>query len=314
MYQSILVPLDGSAFADNALPLATSLALKTNATIHLVRVHLPLHAAYTEGVLFYDDEMDKHFEEQDRAALNLTANKIKSEYPELEVTTRLLDGEIAEAIALQCETGNHDLVVMTTHGRGAFGRLLLGSVADQLIRRLPGPVLLVRATDHEPKLSEKVEIKNILIPLDGSELSEQILDPLIQLAKITGARCTLTRIVKPLPPSDYPPEVMSVLHSVESVLERLEVMQKEIQEKAEKYLAEVADRLRAEGLTVETRVDEEPEPATAILHEAKKQPVDLIALSTHARHGLSRLFLGSVANKLIRSADVPILVQRPKTE
>ena len=175
---------------------------------------------------------------------------------------------------------------------GRLSRLGLGSVADELIRRAPMPVLLVRPGEKAPGIIPEPVLDNILIPLDGSALAEQVLEPALDLARLMEARCSLLRVVEsrssPAKHAGGPPE-----------------------RQAEAYLERVAARLREQGLQVRTRVVVARHVAEAILEEAEAQASNLIALATHGRGGLKRLLLGSVADKLIRAAASPVLVYRP---
>jgi nucleotide-binding universal stress UspA family protein len=104
----------------------------------------------------------------------------------IEIT--LLDGPVAEAIAAYAETHRVDLVVMTTHGRGLLSRAWLGSVADRLVRQLPMPMLLVRPHETDPAdITNPPSINHVLIPLDGSELSECIVPHALALGRLMGA-------------------------------------------------------------------------------------------------------------------------------
>jgi nucleotide-binding universal stress UspA family protein len=125
-----------------------------------------------------------------------------------------------------------------------------------------------------------------------------------------GPTYTLLRVVKPALLPAYAPEGRPLGREVEGLLDQIEAIQKRLLADAEEYLAGVAGRLRARGLQVQTRVAVEEQPAVAILREAAEARAGLIALATHGRRGLSRLFLGSVADKVVRGATVPVLVHR----
>jgi nucleotide-binding universal stress UspA family protein len=92
-------------------------------------------------------------------------------------------------------TSGSDLIVMTTHGRGPVSRFWLGSVADQLVHRLPMPLLLIRTQEDSPLPRDEPELRNLLVALDGTPTAEQILQPAGVLAKLMGASCTLLRVV-----------------------------------------------------------------------------------------------------------------------
>ena len=138
--------------------------------------------------------------------------------------------------------------------------------------------------------------------------------PAVALGTALGAEFTLLRVVRPLTPiipSGPPIEGPSLGEMTRTLLIRLEALQAQVRQEAEEYMETVAARLRGRGLSVRIRVAVEDQPATAIVSEEIAPPVDLIALETHGRRGLKRLFLGSVADKVIRGARVPVLVHRP---
>ena len=157
--------------------------------------------------------------------------------------------------------------------------------------------------DGTPDLAPDVVLDHLLVPLDGSELSKRILEPAIQLGSLFGARYTLLRVlIFPLDlASPYLP------HTV--------VMNRDVLEEARKEAAtcleEVAGNLRARGLQVEARVESDGQAAHMILHEASETTADLIALATHGRGMLTRAFVGSTADKVIRGTHGPVLVVKP---
>jgi nucleotide-binding universal stress UspA family protein len=169
----------------------------------------------------------------------------------------------------------------------------LGSVTDELIRRATMPVLVVRPKEKDPGILPEPVLDNILIPLDGSALAEQVLEPALDLARLMEARCTLLRVVEP------PVERAGGGRSDEARTE------------AAAYLKHVAAKVSSQGLQVQTRVAVAHHAADAILAEAEAPACTLIALATHGRGGLKRLLLGSVADQLVRRALSPVLVNRP---
>src|SRR5262249_26584654 len=212
----------------------------------------------------------------------------------------LLDGEVAEALHAHAAAGA-DLVVMATHGRGALGRFWLGSVADELIRSLSVPLLLVRPTAGAANRAVAPEPRPTLLPLGGTALAEQIIPAATELAEKTAAEVTLLRVVRPVVRFDYLPEGTSLAGLSAEMHHEIGQRQHEHEHEARVYLEGVADRLRARLPAVRVRLVVDDVPARAILREADVLRVDLIALETHGRRGLSRLMLGSVADKVIRA-------------
>jgi len=289
MYLSLLVPLDRSSLAEQALPLALSIARRAKGHLDLVEVHA-MYAAEgaTGGWLPFDAERDAECKQQEQLYLDAMAKWVTSVSP-VSVTVGVLSGSavlpetVADGILERARAGKADMIAMTTHGRGPLSRFWLGSVADELIRRATMPVLLLRPSEKVPGLIPEPVLDNILIPLDGSVLAEQALEPALALAQLMEARCTLLRVVES--------------HSSSA--------------EAEAYLERVAAKLGQRAVQLRTRVVVARRPVDAILATAEAQGSNLVALATHGRGGLNRLLVGSVADKLIRTAAVPVLVCPP---
>ncbi len=316
MLHSILVPLDGSTFGEHALPLALALARKAKVTLHIVQVLLPAGSFAPETPLLGDSVLAKRLVEQQKLAQQHYLDTIERRLLEAgapRVQTWLLDGEIPGMIRQQAETIAADLVIMTTHGRGMFARFWLGSVADELIRTLSIPLLLLHPSDGAPDLNQPPPLKHILLPLDGTPLAEQIVQPALKLGALTNADFTLVQVVRPAVPSVFALEGQTFGAMAEDLIKNADEQHQRRCGAAEQYLKGMAETLRSgpEGeRIVLTRVEVDEAPAKALLRDAKT--VDLVAVATHGRKGLKRLFLGSVADKLIRGAPVPVLVYRPK--
>jgi nucleotide-binding universal stress UspA family protein len=310
MYRSILVPLDGSNFGEHALPLAATIARRAGARLTLALVHEPAATLYGEGAVVLSEDLDRIYRQQKRTYLESIQARMGKTAPS-SITTRLLEGGVIEALAAQVAEEKVDLVVMTTHGRGPLGRFWLGSVTDKLVRQLSVPLLLVHPAATVPDLSAERIIKHIIVPLDGSDLAERVLTPATAVGELMNSDYTLLRVVKPVHPSLPYTEGMSLAQLAGEILDRIEKLQGEVRKEAQDYLNGVTGRLRARALRVQTRIAVEEHPATAILHEAASHDADLVAIETHGRAGLSRLFLGSVADKVLRGSTIPILVQRP---
>jgi nucleotide-binding universal stress UspA family protein len=287
MYRSVLVPLDGSEFAEQALPWAASIARRVRGRLDLVRVHV-LYALKDPTATWapFNPVLESECKEDEQLYLDATAAWLEGMMG-VEVTSTLLHGLTADGVLERGREVKADLIVMTTHGLGPVGRFFLGSVADELIRRGEAPVLLVPRRRPPPRLIPAPEARRVVIPLDGSTLAEQALDAATGLARVMESRCTLLRVIEPAASSA------------------------ETHAEANNYLKAMSQRVLAPGLEVETRVLVASRPADAILEEAGKEPDSLVAMATHGRGGATRLLLGSVADQVIRAARVPVLVYRP---
>jgi len=316
MYRSILVPLDGSPFGEQALPYALSIARRTGATLQLLNVLTPIASLYAEAPLFIDDHLEQRLHdrqvESQKKYLDEVARRIEA-VSTVKVAKLVDDGDIAPTIKTQAVRNKAELIVMTTHGRGALGRFWLGSVTDELVRESPVPVLLVRPTDQAVDLTREPSLKHFLIPLDGSELAEQMLPKATGLGRLLDADYTLMRVVKTVGTLVPAGEAGTVGFEVEAMIDRIASLQQQLVREARDYLERTAEPMRETGLTVGSRVDVADQPAQAILEDAAPPQIDLVALKTHGRRGLSRLFFGSTADKVIRGAHVPVLVHHPST-
>jgi nucleotide-binding universal stress UspA family protein len=280
MSLTILVPLDGSPLAAQALPFAASLVSDGRGELALAHVQTSLSPVVPSD---YDPARD--VEELRRAGLEVTSLVYCAP---TEDEADVLDLAVREAGA--------DLIVMSTHGRGGLRRSVFGSVADTLIRRVEVPVVLV--TPHCDASWAARPPAQILVPLDGSPLAEQALHHAARLARLVDAEILLVRSVSPSLHPRYRNDKL-----VLSCADFVEV------EDAWRYLSNVADGLRSNGRRVSIRVLVGSAPV-AIADAARTEDMDLIVMTTHGRGGLSRYVLGSVADGVLQRASVPILLVR----
>jgi nucleotide-binding universal stress UspA family protein len=301
MIRSILVPLDGSPFSEQALPLAVTIARLYQAEFRLVLVHVPPPAplAADDARLYVTVDLQRR--DTERAYLEQLAGRIRTQ-EKLTVVAVMLDDPIADAIVEQARAAGAGLIVMTTHGRGSLSRLWLGSVADELIRTLTVPVLLFRPREGKPA-PIPASGQRILLPLDGSPAGEAAIAPAADLGERLGLGLTLVQVVPPQAMVGEAPVFVPFAPADELV----EILRRE----SEAYLARVAEPLCARGLRVNTTVVVFRPVAEALLELARAEEVAMVAVSTHGRRGLQRVLLGSVADKLIRAGERPVLVVRP---
>jgi nucleotide-binding universal stress UspA family protein len=312
MYRSILVPLDGSPLSEYALPVACDLARRSSATLRLVHVHTDATSTpiAVEGLPVIDENLRSLGKVHARAYLERMREQLTAEHA-LPITLVVLDPldagtsdqTIPTMLANHAAITDTDLIVMTTHGRGGLARFWLGSVADALVRASPAPVLLLRPDEGMPKPDRPPPLQRILIPLDGSARSEAIVEHALVLGQLMESEYTLLRVVAPFilgaaapftTPTDFDPDRTMRL-----------------QREAHHELEHIARRLETTGVQVRTRVLIAEQAATAILDDAGEHGANLIAMSTSGRSGLARLLIGSVADKVLRGADIPLLLYRP---
>lgn len=300
MYTSIVVPLDGSAFAKRALPVALALARRSHAAVHLVHVNELMVSA--SGGPQHDTRLHNDLRQEMRAELTAVAAQLARE-TSLPIDAVFLDGPVVPMLQGYLADRDHDLVVMMTHGRGGLSRAWLGSVADALVRHASVPLLLVRPGAEWPNELVEPLFCRILVPLDGSAMSDEVLDHAVSLSTPDATVYTLLTVVVPLP-------LLGGMYPNAGFADRSDVQRQH--EVAQSHLAAMAKELRESGALVETKVVTHQQPAQGILDAAEEQRVDSIAMSTNGRGAASRLLLGSVADKVVRGATVPVLVYRPE--
>ena len=303
--RTIVVSLDGSRFAEAALPLAARLARTASASLHLVMVHEPVMAMVPAAdIPITTGPDDLAMQADEKTYLAATAQEFGPVGPG-PVGFSLLEGLAGPALVEMIEHTAPDLLVMSTHGRGLLSRFWLGSVTDHVVRHTSTPILLLHPRDGAPVPAPETKLQTCLVPLDRSEDAEKILGPLTDLARLTQAHVTLLHVIEPIlgvtgavPP--YPLPVPA--EAIES-----------LRTDAQKYLDGVADRLRASGLAVATKVIVGLGVAGTVLDQLEQGKIDFVAMTTHGAGGFRRLLLGSVADKIVRGAGKPVLVFRPAT-
>jgi nucleotide-binding universal stress UspA family protein len=242
--------------------------------------------------------------EQRRAWVFSPEKKSKSLPGTLKVEVHTKPTELIETVLTHnAVTTGADLIIMTTHGRGPWSRFWLGSVAEELVRQATTPILFVRPQTTAPDLTSQPVLRHILIPLGGSALAEQVLESAVAVGSVMQADYTLLRIYGPLVDTGLNLWSYAKAGGSEPSAEQLRV-------KAQDYLSRVEGRLKGQGVNVQTQVILDQHPASAILDAAQSLAVDLIALETHGRRGLPHLVLGSVADKVLRAAAIPLLIHR----
>jgi nucleotide-binding universal stress UspA family protein len=295
----ILVPVDGSTFAEQALPFAVHAARTAGAELVLALVHSRYAPAAMDPALrqMMDDWEDAEAE-REAAYLRELAAQVSERYG-VAATPRLLTGDVVSAICHEVRNRGARLVVMTTHGRAGLERAWLGSVADALLRELEVPVLVIRPEPEAPRESDREGYHRIMVALDGSGRSERAIGPALGLAA-TGARVTLFRMAAPGAAITSPFVPFAPRMSDTEVQQRRDA--------AQEYLDGVAAGLEPGHASIDTHVAVDFHAARAILAFADQNGADLIAMSTQGRSPVTRLVLGSSTDKVVRAAACPVLV------
>jgi nucleotide-binding universal stress UspA family protein len=299
MTTRILVPLDGSPLAEQALSCAVTLARRLAAELVLFRaVSLPANAGlYRGGAALKGADLLGRLEEEADESLGKVADRVQQ--AGLKVRHVVQHGPAAEAIVDYAEQAEIWAIVMATHGYSGIKRWTHGSVAERVLQAASVPVLMVRAQEKEAESSQKLTFcRRILVPLDGSETAEQVLPPVVLVAQAVGAEVFLFRVA-----FDQPAKMVGTdwfFLPVEGAFD-------EEEREAQAYLDHVAARFQEKGVQVSAATKIGP-VAESIIGYAEANHIDLIAMCTHGRTGLARWAFGSVADRVLRAGGVPIFL------
>ena len=293
--RTILIPTDFSSCADGALSAALSLAEKHGASLHLLHA-VVLHGddPYNPGRYFPDTEAlfsRLQQEAQERIAELEAGWKDRPVQVTSEIRQGIHPSPVILEVAAELDAG---LVVLGTHGRRGPSRWLLGSVAEEVVRRAPCPVLTVRQQDEIPTLRE---VRRILVPVDFSDDVEESLAVARDLARRYGARLSLLHLVEPV----VVPGPYGTMHSMRPVTLDYELLAQQARSKLEELIeGEPEVPFKAYAFSGMARVD--------IVGFANQLPADLIVIGSHGRTGVRRFLLGSTAEQVVRTAGCPVLV------
>lgn len=273
----ILVTTDFSPSAESAIRSAEYLCRQEGARLDLLHV-IQLPAPSYLGRLGLDRDLREMWIAGAREQLAELARGVAGS--ELEVDTVLREGKPWSEILEVAREREADLICLGNSGHSTLERLLLGSTAENVVRRSDVPVLIVR---DQPLIG----VRRVLVPVDFDPGAKGAIR--FALAKFPAAEMSAIHVVAPLPPAN--PAVGPLVPNLAAIRGRIRGL---------------LDRLGAREVTESVRLM--ADPAAAILEAARETEVDLLVLTTHGRRGVKRAVLGSVAEKVVRHADRPVLV------
>ncbi len=296
MYTKILVPLDGSKTAEAVLPLARSWSSKLKLPVELIAVVDTAELARSLSAIerFYmnnlvDEETHRCGEYLERAAKNFFPDGCKS---------RLEKGSSPDIIIDAAAADKGTLIMMATHGRSGVSRWLLGCVAEKVLRATSNPLLLIRSSD-KARADEQASLSSVVVPLDGSDLAEEVLPSVVDLAKKLDLEVILFRAYT-VPYAIYGAGGSYTVDQ-DQLLASIDV-------DVSRYLEEKADVLRKAGLEKVFCASKDGLSADEIIKFARRTPDNLIAMCTHGRSGVKRWVLGTVTETVVRHSGDPVLV------
>jgi len=282
MYDTVLVPTDGSEAANNAAEGAVALAERFDADLHAISVLKD--ADYPISVR---SELSTELAEQATAVLDEIASRANE--IGVDSTTELIetDAPVHQAIIDYGPEHDADIIVMGTHGRTGLNHLILGSIAERTLRVSPLPVLTVHGeTDIHP------EIETIIVPTDGSETASAAGTHAIQLAALTGASLHAVHVINLV--------ALSGEYGSGSVLQ-------ELRQVGQQAVDDIVRRGTEAGVQSAETAILSGAPSREVVDYATDHDADLVVVGTHGRSGLDRLLLGSVTEKIVRPAEMPVL-------
>ena len=298
MFNSVLVPTDGSPFSERALPIAAEIAKRTGATLHLVNVfdptrYLPISLSDAHVEVFNPD-LVIDLQQADRQRLDAQVSAFRAQG--LAAEAHQPDGVTVETLLEQATLTRADFIVMGTHGRSGFARLRIGSVASAILARSPIPVMLVGGPDTDtPRLGNGP----LLCPLDSEPFAEAMLPFAMRFATALGLPLALLGVATaqavPMAPL-----------GIESLADP--AAEQEDARDLGAYLVRVAARCPAGTTTHAIAASDVPE---AIVAEADRLDAAAIAMASHVRSGLARLLHGNITDAVVHRLSRPVLVYRP---
>lgn len=299
MPSTIVVPLDKSELSESALPVARAFARDSGVSLTLLTV-VDVSSEFSAWML--NSSSSEDFEQEQRTAAAYL-DQVAERQDGVTVETVVLSGRPEKEILEFLDNTPDPLVVMSSHGRSGFNRLVVGSVAGRVVHGATCPVVVVRGETDTPVGA----IDKILVPLDGSEFAENALEIAQQSLASKALNIHLVRI----------PESVTWAASPEAgayaYYEVIDTYMEAMKEEAEDYLTAAAAKLSARGHTVTHEV------RTGVISDeiaaaADEQKVDLVVMATHGRTGFRRVVMGSVAERVLREANAPLMMVRPQDE
>ena len=288
-YKKILVPLNGSALAEKALPYAKSIAKLKKSNVILFAVSLTI----------FVERRDRLFS----SYLEVNAKELNEEG--IKATTATSYGNVAEEIVKYANNNKIDLIVMATHGYTGAKKWMFGSITQKVLYGTKIPVLLIKAKAPEAS----AEFNRILVPVDGSPFSESTFPYIEELARRTDKEVVLLHICEPPVVPSYGSQPINPTWK-----KYRDEMWEEMEKLATNYLEKTMAVMKKKRIKVKSRVEKAQtgEVAKTIMKVSREEKVDLLTIATQGRAGVSRWVYGSVANKIVEEFPQPILLIRPE--
>ena len=284
MYDTILVPVDGSDPATDAVEAAVSLSRAVDATLSVLAVLEPtLLVGETASANPSPEDLDQLTTAATEHALSMAADA------GIDCEITVAKGTPHEEITARAREGDADLIAMGAQGRTSLSRALLGSVTERTLRTSDVPVLTVRESEAE------WSVDDVVVPTDGSDFAAAAADQAYGVASACDATLHAITVVEPM--------TLATAYATGSGLPSVAAS---LKEQSGEDAEAVCERAAERGLDCETTVSV-GRPREAISEYAEEHSIDLIAMGTHGRTSLNRVLLGSVTERTVREGPAPVL-------
>lgn len=300
MFDTILVPLDGSQLADCVLPHVVAIARPFDAKITLLRI-LEKNHAVTSAQLF--DLLNWQINKT-KSALYLDKIRARLQKANIRVQTEILEGLIAEGITEYAQSHGMKLIILSSHGRHGLTQRGISSTTQKIILSAQTSLLIVRAhqyVGHSDELTEAPVYRHILVPLDGSQRAENVLPIITKLANFHESQIHLVQVIQTPEMARQMPPSREDIELSNRVVERN-------RKEAERYLEQLKSRSYLEGIAIQTHLIIS-DNATVALHQlVEQEQIDLVTLSAHGYAGNHQWPYGNMANNFIMYGKVSLLI------
>jgi nucleotide-binding universal stress UspA family protein len=300
MFDTILVPLDGSQLADCVLPHVVAIARPFNAETTLLRM-LEKNQAGTSAQLF---DLVNWQINKTRADLYLEKTKAWLQESGVVVRKKIMEGLVADGITEYAQNQGTKLIVLSSHGRNGLTQLGISSVTQKIILNAQTSLFIVRAHQygiHSGEFSKTLLYQRILVPLDGSQRAENVLPIITQLAQFHKSKILLVQVVQTPEMARQMPPAPEDIDLSNRVVTRNRV-------EADRYLEELKSRSYLEGIAVQTHLITSDNVAVALHQLGEQEQIDMVALSAHGYSGNHQWPYGSMVNNFIMYGKVPLLI------
>jgi nucleotide-binding universal stress UspA family protein len=289
--------MDGSKTAEAVLPYGRALARSLEIPVELLGV---VDTSVLDNRVFGGSEDSEAIIAASIRSSEEYLKRIAKTFPADKVSCTVESGQ-PEDVIIEKAGSDATLTAMATHGRSGINRLLMGSVAEKVLRSATNPLILIRASE-EADSEGLAAVKSVVVPLDGSELAETVLSPVVQLANALKLEVILLRAYE-VPMNTYAGMEDSYPVDYERIIGALK-------DEAKIYLESKVGELKRNGIEKVSFAISEGSGASEIVALGRRTPDNLIAMCTHGRSGIKRWVLGSVTEKVVRLCDDPVLIVR----